>query len=513
MKKRAVLTVMLVLFAFLPQVVAGGVGEAPAPREVLSPGSGDDGKITNIATWSIRGGAVVAGSTEGFSFLDPGVTLSWKFSLSDVSGNLLLALLYIPTFIYTGADSWKVDLTDPTMTTTTLATGTSTPYDEDSTFGLFRFDVQVLMAGLGASVNGFYTVTIENTGTSDFGVYGAAVVVVFGDDAKPETYVWVNDGCEYIWDATTLTTFPDIGQPGDFGVGLPKTRLHTVVGGGNDAPDDEVYFDGHLLATDAFDSSQGHYFDVDSFYVRPYLGPGVHDASFYGGDDAIFVYAVVLVYVPIQLPAYPEPFIEWHNPTFIVGGTHPHGPYNWQAWTVDVLGSIGVAARLGREATGFVAHQRVDDDVADYDPGTGDVTVYWPMIPLDVISVGGPPVNIFALHYEQFGGCPFYMAGLPGSPHIHSDLSGSDYGFAGGPGGYDHAVIALHYDVPPDRFVLVVYGVTGRGSQAACRVLQFYDNYQMIMQGRAVILRWDDTNTDNLVGPGDSIALEEVWFG
>jgi hypothetical protein len=189
-----------------------------------------------------------------------------------------------------------------------------------------------------------------------------------------------------------------------------------------------------------------------------------------------------------------------------VGGTHQHGPRNWQAWTVDVLGGIGVAGRLGRDRNIGHIYQFVDTDVATYSGGT--VTVDWLKISTHVISIGSSFVNIFTYKYETHDGVPFYIAEVGGVPMIHSDLTVSNYRAGSG---YDHAVIALVYDSSVERYVMLVYGVTGKGSQVASMVLQNYDSYTDILTGRAVIIRWEDANGNRLVDTGDSITQIETW--
>jgi len=192
----------------------------------------------------------------------------------------------------------------------------------------------------------------------------------------------------------------------------------------------------------------------------------------------------------------------------VVGGTHEHGPKNWQAWTVDVLGGIGVAGRLGQDRNSGDIYQFVDADIATYNGST--VTVDWLEISTNVISIGSSFVNIFTFEYETHGGVPFYMTEVKGQSMIHSDSTGNDYGSGSGPPAYDHAVIALVYDSSVERYVLLVYGVTANGSQAACMVLQNYDSFTGILTGRAVIIRWEDANGNGFVDTGDPITQIET---
>jgi len=171
---------------------------------------------------------------------------------------------------------------------------------------------------------------------------------------------------------------------------------------------------------------------------------------------------VLLSIIEWYLSDWPHPFIDQTgslDTAFIVGSTAPHGPYNWQAWTADVLGGIGIGTRLGLDAwnDGWV-EWFVDTDVAAYAPGP-IVTVNWPMITKGaVITIGG----------------------------------------------------AMHYDAEADKFVLVAYGNTAKGTQAACFAIQHY--FPFPQQVRGVILRWDDLNGNNFVDFADiPFWIIETW--
>ena len=122
--------------------------------------------------------------------------------------------------------------------------------------------------------------------------------------------MWINDGCEAIYDANTTTMFASQGQPS----GGVSASLHTIVGSGQTPEEDELYFDGNLLATDAFDGSSDPGFDVDSFNVLPYMGSGAHNTKFYDKNDGYVIYSVVLVYTlseeaPPGVPEFSLPSI------------------------------------------------------------------------------------------------------------------------------------------------------------------------------------------------------------
>ena len=212
--------------------------------------------------------------------------------------------------------------------------------------------------------------------------------------------------------------------------------------------------------------------------------------------------------IEVDLSAYPAPLVEEGllNVTFIVGDSTPHGPLNLGAWTADVGGAIIVASRLGLDAEAGDATWGLDTWYATYNPEQG-VIVDWSSLPArNIFYAGGPGVNLFAWMFERFAGCPFYAVLVDGVPYIYSNLSGEYYGAGDG---YDYALIALHsYE---GRWHLLAWGITANGTAAACQLLQHYDLYPGVLQGRAVIIRWEDTNGNGMVDLGDLITAVEHW--
>ncbi|RLG51664.1 MAG: hypothetical protein DRN96_04715 [Thermoproteota archaeon] len=209
----------------------------------------------------------------------------------------------------------------------------------------------------------------------------------------------------------------------------------------------------------------------------------------------------------LDLLRYPEPFVAGGvlNVTFIIGDSTPHGFYGIGAATMDVGGAIAIAGSLGVEASGGVASWGLDTWYAEWDGS--NVTVDWSSMPKsNIIYVGGPGVNMFSWLFDSFNSCPFYAVLIDGVPYLHSDITGADYGSGSG---YDHALIALHYH--EGRYHLLAWGLTANGTAAACQVLQYYRQYPSVLEGRAVILRWEDTNGNGRVDPGDTIEDVEHW--
>lgn len=213
----------------------------------------------------------------------------------------------------------------------------------------------------------------------------------------------------------------------------------------------------------------------------------------------------------LTLAQFPSPFITDGvlNATFVVGGTQPHGPLGWGAWTVDVLSGILVASRLGFEASlNIKVGQIVDSDFIVYDPATRDVWVNWRKIPTStVISIGSAGVNLLAYKYNKTGAIPYYFVFNGTHAYIYSRETGRRY-YSGY--GYDHAVIALVEEPNEGKCVLLVFGVTGRGSQAAGLVLSNFKHFRELLSGKAVIIRWEDRNGNDLPDEGESYLLVEA---
>ncbi len=212
----------------------------------------------------------------------------------------------------------------------------------------------------------------------------------------------------------------------------------------------------------------------------------------------------------LSLSNFPSPFVKNSvlNVTFIVGDTEQHGPYGWGAGTIDVLGAIGVAGKLGSKAKDLRLLQKLDTQVSSFNSSTG-IVIQWGSIPsTNIITVGGPGVNMVTNHYEGFNGCPFYLTWVGGAPFIHSDLTQNNYGFQ--PGVFDHALIALHRE--QGRNILVVWGLTGQGSMAACQLLQYYEDvYVGALSGRAMVVKWQDSNGNQQVDLWDQLTVVETW--
>jgi hypothetical protein len=215
---------------------------------------------------------------------------------------------------------------------------------------------------------------------------------------------------------------------------------------------------------------------------------------------------------PLRLEEYPLPFVSPTgalNTTFIIGDTNHHPPNGWQAYTLDLMGSLGVAGKLGQLSNSGYLDGKMDTWISTWNPVEKTVTVQWDKIGnVNIISIGGPSVNMLTYNYEQFGATPFYLIWNGDIPQLRSDISGRIYTFRWGID--DYALLSIYTD--NNRAVLVGWGLTHRGTIALCQLLQHFDSqYTGLLSGRAMIVKWEDRNGDTEVDLGDDIAIIEVW--
>jgi len=192
------------------------------------------------------------------------------------------------------------------------------------------------------------------------------------------------------------------------------------------------------------------------------------------------------------------------NATFIVGDSVKHTHTGFKAATADVVGAIRVAESFRGAARSSHVEAYVDTYVSRYVNGT--VIIEWDKITTRaLICVGGPGVNYLTFKYN--GTYPFVWRYIPHvKSYIYSMISGKIYERNGT---YDYAVIALVEE--RGRYVLIVWGLTRNGTQAACIALQNYDMFSDVLQGKAVIIRWTDSNGNGIPDKDDKIVSEEVW--
>jgi len=220
---------------------------------------------------------------------------------------------------------------------------------------------------------------------------------------------------------------------------------------------------------------------------------------------------------PFTSPGAPELVLEelvdaltWRgvlNVTFVVGDSGAHEHTQAGAATADVVGAIRVAEALSGRAEESFVEALTDLSLSEYSDGS--VEVDWSKIRTHaIVSVGGPGVNYVTYRYNST--IPFVWRYEPGvGSYIYSSLSDTEYHT--GYRRYDYAIIALVRDPESSKPVLLVWGLSRYGTQAACYVLQHYDEYRELLQGSAVIIKWRDENGNRMVDENDTIRLRESW--
>ena len=223
------------------------------------------------------------------------------------------------------------------------------------------------------------------------------------------------------------------------------------------------------------------------------------------------------------LSTYPYPFVTSNGNfscVFVIGDTHsswagvPHGPWSGQAYSIDVTGATGVAGKLGeyvnRSVSGWVTMLDWDllGGIASYNPDTGEVTIL--NTEDHLISVGGPKVNLVT--YKFYKGLGIYWVNNETHDMMHSAGTGKDYVYDPSTMwmNADYAVIGIYLD--NGRYVMLIYGITGYGTAAACAYLSAFDQFPSEQRnGTVILLYWEDANGNHWpdVGVDTFQILEE----
>ena len=243
---------------------------------------------------------------------------------------------------------------------------------------------------------------------------------------------------------------------------------------------------------------------------------GIGDSP-YTKHDVSDPYPLVANHIYYREPVLEEliKLLAWEgvfNVTFIIGDTYEHSHTGWKAATADVIGAIRVAEALSRAIGAAFVETATDMKVAEYSAST--VTVDWSKIKTPaIIVVGGPGVNY--LTYKYNGTIPFswiYIKEIQKSV-IYSSITGEEYKCGRTSDGklYDHAIIAVFRDPETLKLVVLIWGLSRHGTQAACLVLQNYSDFSEFLEGKAILIKWTDSNGNEIVDREDPIELVERW--
>jgi hypothetical protein len=213
-----------------------------------------------------------------------------------------------------------------------------------------------------------------------------------------------------------------------------------------------------------------------------------------------------------SLSNFPYPFIsetKLLNYTFVVADSNGHAPCGG-AHTMDVMGAILVAKRLGMTAIGGMPESVMDDYIASYDSASCSLTLIDNVH--NLVSFGGPGVNMITKYYNDLKGQlgnrvlkAYFLKDDSGVDYIYVQTTGKAYYIEYDAQGHkktDYAMIQLYYDQNYGRWVLIVAGLGGEGTWAASKVLATYENWDL--SGTVAIVKYYDSNNDGYL---DSITI------
>jgi hypothetical protein len=216
----------------------------------------------------------------------------------------------------------------------------------------------------------------------------------------------------------------------------------------------------------------------------------------------------------LTLADFPRPYVDLQNrivlSTVIVGNSDPHGP-SGGAHTLDTVGGMMVAARLGYSGGSETGRFHLDTDIAWYNASNAKV-YYWPLDIGNIITVGGPGVNMitwryfanpwYAPVYYQYQGGEWILV-TPRSVYRSSEWVAH---------GRDVALVESVYVAEENRYVLVVAGFGGDGTRAATLIIQLSgtSNEVVRLNGKAMIIQWIDSNGNAKVDKEDTWNILEI---
>lgn len=227
-------------------------------------------------------------------------------------------------------------------------------------------------------------------------------------------------------------------------------------------------------------------------------------------------YAMVQTEKPTgDLGVFPRPFIQQgiaKNTTLVIGESEPHGPVG-AAQTMDTIGGIFIAERLGRESIGEPFKVATDESLVTFDSESGNTSLL--NVTSNLIVVGNPSVNVLSYYYNNLKnafGEPLvpvaYRVDSAGAQsYLYVPSSGSTYKAEFDSNGKivtNYGVIMVFQD-KNGCYVALVYGLDAEGTAVVCKALQNYDKYNLY--GSAVILKFSSGTLENSTS---TVSIAEV---
>jgi hypothetical protein len=214
------------------------------------------------------------------------------------------------------------------------------------------------------------------------------------------------------------------------------------------------------------------------------------------------------------LSDFPAPFVNatgYIDKTFIIIPiSDPHGPCG-AAHTMDTMGGILIAARLGLDAVGGRVQTAMDSYsyISTYNYGTAKVTMTDTANHLVVLA--SPGVDQVTYYYNELRNAsgarvlPVLFLRDAQGDYLYVQSSGHAYRVEYdnlGRVSADYGVIQIYPD--EGRYVLLVYGLGGEGTKAAAKVVSEYDQWNLT--GRAVVVKYYDSDANGYL---DTITIVE----
>jgi len=212
----------------------------------------------------------------------------------------------------------------------------------------------------------------------------------------------------------------------------------------------------------------------------------------------------------------PTPFVSQNkvmNSSTVVASSVGHGPCGG-CHTMDVMGAIMVAAEFGLKSGNGTMESIMDDSVSSYNFTTAKVQLQ--DLTSNLVVIGGPGVNQVTWYYNGLKYpnnsrvLPAYFSKFGnGTDNIYVVATNHYYAIqydSQGRISADYGLVEVFND--HGRYVLILAGLGGAGTWAACKIVSTYDSWGLT--GCAAIVRYRDSNGDGFL---DQLAVVEQVSG
>jgi hypothetical protein len=218
----------------------------------------------------------------------------------------------------------------------------------------------------------------------------------------------------------------------------------------------------------------------------------------------------------LGLENLPTPFVSSNgflNTSVVVASSVGHGPVGG-AHTMDVMGAIMIAEKLGLKANCSMLDSTMDDYVSTYDFANAKVTLR--DFSSNLVVVGGPGVNQITWYYNNLRNATGARV-LP--VYFDKDQNGVDYIYVRSSGKFykierdgfgrisaDYGSIMIFQN--GGRFVLILAGLGGYGTWASCKIISSFEDWNL--HGSAAVVKYYDSNGDGFL---DTLSIVDLVSG